>query len=517
MSSFQVLEVFTISIIIIVQVYNFFSTARKIYAFKSAFPNADAFNVVKVKLKPDFVKLHPKEILAKLTNFIKESNLKIVSQEVKNEEGDIIRPAKYEEDVRIDLDLIDCRDVNTIIDNICYSLNTYLIKNKGVAADFHLIKDVVERNTDAREEEIDQSISLPLYLGLLGTFVGIVMGLFQISGVNFSENSNALDDAISTLLNGVMIAMVASFMGLLLMIINSHRFKSAKSFVEDNKNGFYTFIQTELLPLLNQNINSTLYSLQNNLHKFNEEFKTNISGLSSVMGKNHDALVAQEKILTTLDEMDITEFAKANVIILKELTLSTEKFAEFNHYLSLMNGFVNSTNGLTTKVNVMIERTENFNTLGKNIITTFEENKKLVEFLQSHYDALDQSHQLITNSVSVVNTTLENSLTQLKDFTQEKINEIQKITLSELALMQSEYPEKWKKLDNLTYLESLNKNLNDLKMSTAGQIGSMSSEIKSISCSLNLVNNSLVTLNENTRKKPFSPSKSFFEWIKNKS
>jgi hypothetical protein len=517
MSSFQVLEVLSISTIIIVQLYIFFTTYNKIKAFKSTFPNVDAFHVSKVKLKPVFVRLHPKEILAKLAHFIKESALKIISPEIKNEDGNVIRTEKYEEDTRIDLDLIDCKETNPTIDTICYSLNTYLIKNKGVAADFHLIKDVVERNTSAREEEINQSISMPLYLGLLGTFIGIVMGLFQISGVNFNENPTALDEAISTLLKGVMIAMVASFMGLLLMIINSYRFKNAKSFVEDNKNDFYTFIQTELLPLLNQNINSTLYSLQNNLHKFNEEFKSNITGLSSVMGKNHDALVAQEKILTTLDKMDITEFAKANVIILKELKLSTERFAEFNHYLSLMNGFVNSTNGLTGKVNEMIERTDNFNILGKHIITTFEENKKLVEFLQSHYNALDQSHQLITNSVNGVNTTLENSLTQLKDFTQAKINEIQKITLSELSLMQNEHPEKWKKLDNLSYLESLNKSLSDMKMSTAGQIGSMSSEIKSISNSLQLVNDSLITLNDNTRKKPFSPFKSFFKWINNKS
>lgn len=513
MSSFQLIEAFSILLIIAFQVYIFISTSKKILVFKSIFPEVENFHVTKIKLHPQIARVHPKEILSNLQKYITKSEPRMILNEVVSADGLLLRPAKYEDDIRIDIDIIQCDlDTNDVTINICNALNTYLIRNKGVAADFHLIKDVVERNVDAREDEINQIISLPLYLGLLGTFIGIVIGLIQISGVDFSGDSKALDGAISSLLNGVMIAMIASFAGLLLTIINTgYFFKDAKSIVEDRKNDFYTFIQTDLLPLLNQNINSTLYSLQNNLHKFNEEFKSNVSGLSSIMGKNHDALIAQEKILTTLDNMDISEFAKANVKILKELQLSTEKFAQFNQYLGLMNGFVSTTNGFAVTLNEMIDRTDNFNILGKQIISTFEENKKLNEFLQNHYSALDESHQLITNSVNAVNKTLDGSLDQLKEFTQERINELQKITLRELDLMQNQYPEKWKKLDNLSYLELLSKNLIEIKTSNISQIGSLKSEIESLNKKLNKAVVSLDAIKENSNRPVIDAVVNFFK------
>lgn len=512
-NGFQIFEGFSILLIIGFQVYIFISTGKNINIFKSIFPDIENFKITKIKLLPELARIHPKEILSNLDKYIEKSKPKIIEIEVITPEGYLIRPAKYEEDSRIEIDLIECKSgANAVTLNICNSLNTYLIRNKGVAADFHLIKDVVERNVDAREDGINQTISLPLYLGLLGTFIGIVIGLIQMSGVDFSGDPKILDNAISSLLSGVMIAMIASFAGLLLTIINTgYSFKGAKSIVEDRKNDFYTFIQTELLPLLNQNINSTLYSLQNNLHKFNEEFKTNVTGLSGIMGKNHDALIAQEKILTTLDNMDITEFAKANVKILKELQLSTEKFAQFNQYLGSMNTFVSTTNGLTGKVNEMIERTDNFNTLGNHIISTFEENKTLIKFLQSHYSELEQSRQLITSSVYEVNKTLDGSLDQLKLFTQERINELQKITLRELDLMENQYPEKWKKLDNLTYLEILSKNLGEMKTTNNSQINSLKSEIESLNKKLNKAVTSLDAINLNTNRHIYDDIVKFFK------
>jgi len=75
----------------------------------------------------------------------------------------------------------------------------------------------------------------------------------------------------------VKIAMIASLMGLAFTVVNSGWFyRGAKFKRESRKNEFYTFIQTELLPVLNQNINSTLYSLQNNLFRFNDDFSANI-------------------------------------------------------------------------------------------------------------------------------------------------------------------------------------------------------------------------------------------------
>lgn len=489
MNNFEVLELIGIFIIIGVQLYIFYQTKSKILLFKSIFPSAANFEIVRPGLLKTYFKLHPKNVFDNLNVYTEESKPKILESEMVSPEGYILCAAKYEDDARIFVDMINIKTGgNKITNNILYAINTYLFRNRGVASDFHLIKDVVERYSNAVEEEINHTISLPLYLGLLGTFLGIVFGLFQISGVDFSNDASALDNAIKLLLDGVKIAMIASFTGLLLTIINSgFYYKGAKVEVEDKKNDFYTFIQIELLPLLNQNINSTLFSLQSNLHKFNEEFKGNIGNLSSVMGKNHDALIAQEKILTALENMDVMEFAKANVKVLRELQVSTDKFAEFNMYLSGINELVNNTKGFAGKLNEIIERSGNFHELGKQIISIFSENQELIKFLQSHYNSLDESHQLITKAVNGVANTLDDSLINLKEYTQQRIIEVQKITLSELDLMQNQYPEKWKKLDNLSHLESVSKNLSDIKISSASQLSAVTNELKSFSMQLSKV------------------------------
>lgn len=479
MNNYETLEIVGICIILAFQLSLFIKTKNTIKVFRTIFPEASKFEIIKVGLLRAYFDLHPRDVLTNLNEYAEESEPKQIEPEENNMLIYSMKPKKFEEDKRIFVDLIRNSGGNRVTDKIVYALNTYLLRNKGVASDFHLIKDVVERNSDTVEDDINQSISLPLYLGLLGTFLGIVVGLFQISGVDFSADPKALDSAISLLLGGVKIAMIASFTGLLLTVIGTgYFFKRAKKNAEDKKNDFYTFIQTDLLPLLNQNINSTLFSLQSNLHKFNEEFKGNVGMLSAVMGKNHEALVAQEKILTTLDNMDIAEFAKANVKVLRELQSSTEKFSEFNGYLANINELVCNTKSFAGTMNEMMGKTNDLQELGHDIVEVFQQNQELMKFLQNHYNSLDDSHQLITQAVNGVGNTLDESLQNLKSFTQERIIEIQNITLKEVERMKEEYYEKWKNLDKLSHLETVSKHLSDMKMSNASQMGSVSNEIK---------------------------------------
>lgn len=459
MNNFELIEAVGVGIIIILQAYNFYKTNRRIAVYRSIFPDEGNFEVLHFSLSKEALTLHPRELLGRLNEWALEGDQAV----------DVIRKKA---------------GGNEVTDKIVYSLNTYLLRNKGVASDFHLIKDIVERNCDSVEEDIHQTISLPLYLGLLGTFLGIVVGLVKISGIDFAGENNGMDLAISALLKGVMIAMIASFFGLLLTVLNNgFFFKGAKAALEQRRNDFYTFVQTELLPLLNQNINSTLYSLQTNLFRFNDEFKDNIGMLREVMGKNHDALVAQEKILNTLEHIDIMEFGKANVVILQQLNISTEKLAQFNTYLAQLNELMGTTSRVSTQLDSAIARSDNFSELGQKLVSMFTENQKLVAFLQNHYDALDTSHQLITTAVNRVGNTLDESLEKLSYFTQERINELQKITLREMDLLVNQYPDKWKRLDSLVYLETMNKHLADLKTGTAQQQDRMDREFRELNTS----------------------------------
>lgn len=49
---------------------------------------------------------------------------------------------------------------------VLFSTNSYLCKNKGTAADFNVLKDICERRIESLDEEIHSMLNVPLYLGL---------------------------------------------------------------------------------------------------------------------------------------------------------------------------------------------------------------------------------------------------------------------------------------------------------------------------------------------------------------
>ena len=355
-----------------------------------------------------------------------------------------------------DLSLLSTVHKNGVFTTIVDSVNMYLLKNKGAAADFYLIKDISERNCEALEDGISQSANVPLYLGLMGTFLGILIGLSKFSIVGLSAQTDQMDNALSFLLNGVKTAMIASFSGLLLtVIINALSFRAAKATLERKKNIFYTFIQTELLPVLNQNISSTLYVLQTNLQAFNKAFSNNVGKLDDVMGHNHEVAQVQQEIFKSIENTDFPSIAKANITILRQLNITTEKLTGFNDYLSSLNSLAENSRTLVRELDGILSRTAKTEALANNLIEIFQQNKALTEFLQNHYSALDESRQQIILGVSRVGSTIQETLDELKMFTQQKIQEIQKITLREIDAMSTHYPDKWQKLDQLDQLQKL--------------------------------------------------------------
>jgi uncharacterized coiled-coil DUF342 family protein len=473
MSSFQTIETLGVSVIIAVQFFVFFRTLSKIRRFRHTFDRVPG--VVKVHIPISHLNTRkPDDIITDYERYLKNA--------VDDPGGpDLAAYQQPEETKEIHL-IIPGFDSSNELRGIITSINIYLIKNRGASSDFHLIKDVVERNADMQEGEIGHTISLPLYLGLLGTMFGIVFGLFNIADLegDFSAG-NKTGDSITILLGGVKIAMIASFTGLALTIINSGWFyKGAKFIRENRKNGFYTFIQTELLPVLNQNINSTLHSLQTNLFRFNDDFSSNIVRLNGIMNKNYDTLTAQERILSAVERLDVTEFAKANVKVLKEVQQATDKFAAFNSHLDNVNEMVAHSGRYVAQMNELLTRTDNLGHLASKIVETFELNRKLQEFLQHHYSSLEHSQQVFDEKLTGVNDVLYQTLDQLKGFVQQKIIEVQGISLKEIELMRDEYPEKWKKLDNLVHLELLNKNVADIKSGSVSQSGRLRDELSSL-------------------------------------
>ena len=84
-------------------------------------------------------------------------------------------------------------------DNIVSTLNRYLDENSEQVSDYHLMKDVVDRNREISESEIETLIPFTQYIGLVGTMIGIFIGVSILvfgGGVEslMSEMTNNLSD-----------------------------------------------------------------------------------------------------------------------------------------------------------------------------------------------------------------------------------------------------------------------------------------------------------------------------------
>jgi len=369
-----------------------------------------------------------------------------------------------EQEKHIEVTLITSNETtNPVILKILHSVNTYLLKNKGAVSDFNLIKDIVDRNTDAVDEEINNLLPIPLYLGLVGTMVGIVIGLFLMPSIS-DEN---FDKSIDTLIGGVKIAMVASFVGLLLTIILSGwKYKGAKAQAESLKNDFFTWIQTNLLPVLSQNISSSIYSLQANLLKFNDTFSVNINIFNTLMGKTLNSFDSQVELMNELKQVDVVQLAALNVNVLKELRTSSKEFEKFNSYLGQLNIFVDNAQKLNYNISSQLERTQSIENIAQTIGSNIEVNKNMIGILQSELNEMNLRKQYVKNAVIDVDDSIKKMLDGLKTHIEAQIHAIKEITIKEEDLLEKILKDDRGNLDEL-------KKLGDVKMSieSLGQEG----------------------------------------------
>jgi 6-pyruvoyl-tetrahydropterin synthase len=229
---------------------------------------------------------------------------------------------------KINISLINYRGKkNETLEDILFSVNGYLLRNKGAVSDFNLVKDIVDRNIDKVDDEISNNLPTPLYLGLMGTMLGIVGGLFFMPTVSGGETENAIG-GIDALLGGVKIAMFASVSGLALTILSNYFFFKARKKVEHQKHDFFTFIQTRLLPILSKNTSSSIYSLQTNLLKFNSDFKTNMNSFSKTVNEVKETFDSQLEVVQELKRIDVANIAKYNIDVMQQLKSSFKKLQD---------------------------------------------------------------------------------------------------------------------------------------------------------------------------------------------
>ena len=375
------------------------------------------------------------------------------------------------------IQLIDSNYSNPVLLQILEYINAYLTKNKNAIADFHLIKDIVERTCEVKDEEIHFSLPSPLYLGLMGTMVGICIGLGNLA-FHANTMTEANSSSITTFLINVSLAMVVSMMGLFFTTINNHYYKIAKHELEQNKNDFFTFIQTELMPIMSDDVTANLFKLQENFSRFGENFSEKTIHLEKFMDTNIRNIEMQDNLMKQIKEMNFVTIADSTVKVFQELNhtsthLSTflKEFQKFEKHLNKISGYFSEIDSRRQLVSDGVSQVDsNIGKVFQGFIQAMEDHKQQIsnsfssqfQFVADQnrkvQEGIDGERQKIQNSYSEFGISIQKSLTAIQETNQNQLNLIKRITEEETVEIQKAFKEnrnQFKKFDNLDKLQIL--------------------------------------------------------------
>ncbi len=404
---------------------------------------------------------------------------------------------------------------NDVLDEeIVKPVNSYLKENKG-ATDYHIIKDLTDRSCDKVQEEVDSYNPIPLYLGLCGTMLGIIVGiiflclgggldsLLSSASSTASESDAAIDatkaasQGIQHLLGGVAIAMVASFVGVIMTILGTKRTKSAVADNEEGRNKFLSWIQCNLLPQMSSDVVSTLGVFYRNLNNFNSIFSQNSRELKCAFEQIQKAYQEQTEYAKELNKLDIDKAQLA----FASLGTATQRINDLNVFLRDSSTYISKIIELNDKLETADSRTKAVEEMGiffKNEIEQINVRKTLLSESVGQIDLAlkDAIKGLQVSSTEYVGNLKEHLAKIYIDF-QDAVAEQQRILTEKLA-ESSNLLSQFKRLEAIEHeLKKLDKldNILTALNSLDGRFEGLQSTIKTTGASLKGYGDSIAQMN----------------------
>lgn len=335
-------------------------------------------------------------------------------------------------------------------------LNEYTKKNHGTT-DFSVIQNKTDRKINVLYDNATSRIAFPTYVGLMGTFIGVFLGLlFFTIGLGSSPNGEGItDETIGNLISGVLVSMSTSFIGLLLTTITHHLAAETQRVVREDKNEFYEFIQNELMPTLGVSMVAALNKLHHTINLFEPSFNnvidrfqatfdsctqrfgyafeqnvTIVSEAVRVMGENMDKINEnvdlQAQLLKTLRSRGVVESLDAFVPASQNFDLVTTALNRFevtrNAIKDVTVELVNTQRrynesleiplNVANKLNQILSRITDFeksiNALGRSIEKTDLLGNTEIEALKQAITAIKKKQKVAVEAMEVSDGHLEN-------------------------------------------------------------------------------------------------------------
>ncbi|NVO30870.1 hypothetical protein [Hymenobacter lapidiphilus] len=310
--------------------------------------------------------------------------------------------------------LLKADNASTEFQEILLDTNDYLRHNKGAAADFGILKDISERRSQVLDNEVQANVSTPLYLGLLGTFLGVILGL-----VGIARNGVSDENALTPFLTGVLIAMTGSFVGLLLTLLGNGLLREARRQLDGRQNQYYTVLQVRLLPILHSDMAGSLSNLKSVLDAFNQQFVGQVDLFNPLMDKVTENIRVQSDFLQRLDTIGYDKMAAANIAVFDRVSESADMFAAFTGYQQKLNQMLENGYQSAQSVNGILDRLRGFekgiNDLGQYVGSNNNSVQLMLDFFQKHQVELRNLRDRAEQHIDQAGISLADILTQRQD------------------------------------------------------------------------------------------------------
>lgn len=349
---------------------------------------------------------------------------------------------------------IDNKASKTIV-AIRKAINRYLKENASRTSDFALLKDIVDRNCDAVEDDTRELIPLPLYLGLAGTMIGIAIGvgtldlnqLFNAAGNSVSIN------AISPLLKDVSLAMVCSFFGLVFTTASTFMMRSSKTKVESDKHNFLSWIQAKLLPEIPDNMSSVVMKLTGNLTEFNQSFGRNADRLNNTLNAISESSEQNVRLLEAVNELKQVKVAESNLHLYERLSTATQEIGTLARYLENCSSYLNHVKALNDKLDDSEERMKAVEEMGQYFV---QEKAQVVHVSRLTQDTIGQADEEIRKSTKQFGDNIEKYFNAMQESLQKQMVGMEKVLSEQQQTLT-------RKTSELSAVVSELKNMGDVK------------------------------------------------------
>lgn len=336
--------------------------------------------------------------------------------------------------------------------NLIQDINAYIKKSKGTVA-FSIIQNKTERRISMLYEIATSKLSFPTHIGLMGTFLGVFIGLIAfLVGTRSAEGIT--DSAIQSLIAGVLVSMITSFCGIGFLISSHSQASEASNQIDIDKNEFYEWVQNELMPSVDVSMVEAIGKLHETIDQFEpafsgvisefkdafrdvtgafgSDFRDSVKVVSSAvkkMGDNMDSINdnirLQDKLLTTIRSKELNKSMEAFVAASQKFSEITGSLDQFERARRLMliaaqetinlqrefNDSLSVPKQVAVEINSILNRITKFedsiNKLGTDIDQTKLIGEKTIKEISDNIQTIKKKQKVAENYADLANDKLQ--------------------------------------------------------------------------------------------------------------